>query len=100
VKSCNAEKIVIGNIYRPNSAPHANMDIFNEHLSEIIEKINHEGKKLIIMGDFNIDLLNSKTHCKTNDFVEGILSLGLVPLITKPTRIAEHSYTYTYKYHR
>ena len=93
VKSINGDSYVIGNIYRPNSPPHADMDIFNEHLSEIIEKVNQERKKIIIMGDFNIDLLNYLTHAKTNDFVEGILSQGLFPLITKPTRVTEDSAT-------
>ena len=39
-----------------------------------------KSRKIIIMGDFIIDLLNNLTHvdAKTNDFVEGILSQGLM----------------------
>ena len=41
------------------------------------------------MGDFNIDLL---TDC-SSDFKDTMHSIGLYPLITRPTRITVHSAT-------
>lgn len=55
------------------------------------------------MGDFNIDLLKFNSHNKTHTFLENMISTGLLPLITKPTRVTEYSATlidhiYTNKY--
>ena len=50
--------IVIGTVYKP---PDSNVNIFNEHFSDILRKFSNERKKCIIMADFNIDLLNTDT---------------------------------------
>ena len=47
----------------------------------------------MILGDFNIDLLKFGTHEQTNIFVEDMFTLGINPLITRPTRITPHSAT-------
>ena len=44
-------------------------------------------------GDFNVDLLQFDKHGATNDFIDEIYTLGLHPLITRPTRITSHSKT-------
>ena len=45
------------------------------------------------MGDFDIDLLKVNLHAKTNEFVNGVISQGFLPKITRPTRIMPHSAT-------
>ena len=50
-------------------------------------------KNLKIMGDFNIDLLKFPRHDKTKYFIESMLTTGYLPVITKPTRITDHSAT-------
>ena len=80
-------------LYRPNTPPLADIDNFTHHLYTAINKINEEHKSLLILGDFNIDLLKFEFHAKTNSFIENIYSFGLSPLITKPTRITEFSAT-------
>ena len=42
---------------------------------------------------FNINLLNNKTHQNTQNFTNVMVSMGIYPLITKPTRITEYSLT-------
>ena len=93
VKINSKKSIIVGVIYRPNTQPHADMDLFADKLSEIISKISNENKESYIMGDFNIDLLKFQTHGKTNDFIESMISKGYLPLITKPTRITTYSAT-------
>ena len=44
-------------------------------------------------GDFNVDLLQYDKHKATNNFIDQLYSLGLHPLITRPTRITSHSKT-------
>ena len=78
---------IIGLIYRPNTKPLADLDIFATSLSEILDIINNEHKQSIIMGDMNINLLKYDTHSKTNDYLNNLFSHGFLPLITKPTRV-------------
>ena len=52
-----------------------------------------ENKESYIMGDINIDLLKFPNHSKTNEYLENIFSQGHIPLITKPTRVTDHSAT-------
>ena len=37
--------------------------------------------------DHNLDFLKSSTHTPTHQFIDKLLDLGLVPTITRPTRI-------------
>ena len=46
---------------------------------------------IIIMGDFNINILNSHSHQPTNEFINLMTSNSLYPLISKPTRILSSS---------
>ena len=40
-----------------------------------------------IMGDFNLDLLNTDLHSATNEFMNAFFSHFLYPLILRPTRL-------------
>ena len=90
---CMHKTIICGSIYRPNTAPKADLDIFMKTLSDILDILTEEHNNVILLGDFNIDLLKFETHHKTSNFIDDIYSHGLCPLITKPTRITEHSAT-------
>lgn len=61
---------------------------FNEdYLEPRLEKLNTEKKNLILVGDFNINLLNYDCNNDTNDFLNIIQSNSLIPLILKPARL-------------
>ena len=47
----------------------------------------------MLIGDYNIDLLKFQQHDKTSEFLNTIFSHTFYPLITKPTRISDHSAT-------
>ena len=47
-------------------------------------------------GDFNIDLLKHGTHKNTKQFLDTTHSVGLYPLIDKPSRITDSSTTLIY----
>ena len=89
----NKKNIIVGNVYRPNTWPRADLDRFIVTLSNIIEIINQENKLIVLLGDYNIDLLKYGTHIKTTEFLDDMISHGLLPVITKPTRITKHSAT-------
>ena len=90
--------IIIGTVYRPNTPPKADVDIFSNTMHELqgIIHVHRENKDVCIMGDINIDLLQYSNHYKTNDYTEAIFSQGYLPLITKPTRLTSHSATLIY----
>ena len=56
------------------------------------ERINqlciNQNKCLILGLDHNLDLLKANHHRPTQSFLEAIYDGGLVPMITKPTRIS------------
>ena len=91
VSSCKS--CIIGVVYRPNTAPRADLDVFSNTLFEIMNIINNEHKNGIIMGDMNIDLLKFNTHNKTSEYLDDIFSHGFLPVIHKPTRICHSSAT-------
>ena len=89
--------VIIGNVYRPNTAPKANLEQALEHHKYILNKINSDKDlkncDVTILGDLNIDLLQFSNHNLTNQYLESLLSLGFLPVVTKPTRIHKQSAT-------
>ncbi len=85
--------IVIGTIYRPNTFPLADLDIFMYNIQELQEILSTEHKDVFLMGDMNINILKFREHGKTADYLENVFSQGYIPLITKPTRVCGDSAT-------
>ena len=82
------KKVLICCVYR---APNTNLCMLSEFLTNILRNVR---KNTVYMcGDFNVDLLQFDKHGATNDFIDQIYTLGLHPLITRPTRITSHSKT-------
>ena len=87
------KNIIVGVVYRPNSGPHADLDIFSYTMHSIMDTIQHENKLSIIMGDINIDLLKCDSHIKTSEYIDNLFTHGYLPVITKPTRISSSTAT-------
>ena len=91
-----ADKI-IGNIYRPNTAPRANLEQAIEIHSQILDKIlndeSHRNCDIQILSDFNLNMLNFETHNLTNDYINLLISKSFLPVITLPTRVKQQSAT-------
>ncbi len=85
--------IIVGVIYRPNTQPKADLDIFSTTFLDTMDLINYENKTSVIIGDMNIDLLKYGHHGKTNNFIDSVFSRGFMPKIHKPTRITPSSAT-------
>ena len=66
-----ANKIIIGNIYRPPNELVANYNRFTEEFVQILMHLHKSKSEVIIIGDFNIDLLkiNSKLNSKVNSMI-------------------------------
>ena len=69
------------------------MNYFMSSLNKAVEKINKENKYCLIMGDFNINLLNINSNAFPHEFLENFLTESFMPLISRPTRISNTSAT-------
>ncbi len=84
IKNEHESNIIVGVLYRPNTAPKADLNIFVATFVELLDIINIERKQCVIKGDFNIDLLKYSEHGITNDFVNNVFNKSLIPVIIKP----------------
>ena len=62
---------------------HGNDAEFSDHFMEVID--DYKDKPLVILGDFNIDLLSYNTDHNTDKFVNAMISNSFFPLVNKPT---------------
>ncbi len=83
----NNKSMIVGTVYRPNTPPKADLEIFMHTMNELQNLLNSENIETVITGDININLLNFGTHTTTNQYLENIFAQGFIPLITKPTRV-------------
>ena len=90
IHSKHQRNIVCSVIYRH---PNSNLESFTNFLSKAIDKISKENKYCILMGDFNINLLNYESHIPTDEFINSLGVFCFQPHIIQPTRITEHSAT-------
>ena len=83
-------KIHINTIYKPN----VNLMSFIEKCVEILSTVRvGKNEELFVCEDFNIDLLEFENDYDTQTFLMSLQSLSLLPVIRKPTRIADTSAT-------
>ena len=82
----NNRNIIVGCVYRhPSMEVNEFNSLFLNNLSKNL--ISEKNKKIVLLGDFNIDLLKYKKDHNTSDFLAQINSASLVPHITFPTRM-------------
>ena len=87
---------ILGCVYRPNTSKGDIQKAISIH-EAILQELRNDKKyklsDLLIFSDFNVDLLNYDSHQPTARYVDIQLGLGLLPLITKPTRKYHNSAT-------
>ena len=81
------KNIIVNCVYR---TPGSDMQTFIDQIETVIKNVK---KSIFLCGDLNIDLLKYNDNTPTKNFVDMMFSLGLYPLIDKPTRITDHSAT-------
>ena len=66
----------------------------NDYLNSVSEKLLREkNKHIILMGNFNVDLLKYTADTSTAQFQDQMYSSSLLPQITSPTRSSTKSKT-------
>ena len=84
----NDKNLLLCCAYRHPSSP---MENLTNYLINTLPKVVN--KRVFIMGDFNVNLLNYDSHTPTNDFVNTFFSKNFLPCINHPTRIYGQSST-------
>ena len=87
-----SKNIIIGCIYRH---PCMHLKEFNDlFIKSLIKRLTKENKKeVILLGDFNIDLIKSNSNADASEFLDVIYSNNLLPHITSPTQLTSRSHS-------
>ena len=92
IKTKSGKKIIMGSLYRsPNTKE---TELINHVQNTIVKCMSAKQEVDFILGmDHNLDLLKLNNHKGTRLFYNKMVELELVPSITRPTRITNHSAT-------
>ena len=91
IKLKNGSNYIVSSMYRP---PNSDIPTFIASYSSLLCAIKKDNPKGIIVGlDHNLDFLKANRHNTTNEFIQCNLDFGLIPTITRPTRITKTSAT-------
>ena len=86
----NNSNMVVGCIYKHPKVP---VTEFTEYyLVTLLEKLAKEKKETILIGDFNINILNSNSDRDTSSFMNAIYSNSFYPTINilEPQALLRH----------
>src|SRR6218665_810180 len=59
----------------------------------LVSELTVNKREVILLGDFNLDLLKHSTHPQTNNFLDVLISHHFLPAILQPTRVTTSSAT-------
>ena len=87
LKDMNDTSSIVCTIYRP---PHGNLENFFEIIEPIINRLSQKcHKRLYVLGDFNINLLDPNLKEISNRLTELFMQYGLLNWIKKATRVVD-----------
>ena len=91
IMNTKQQNMIIGCIY---NHPKLGTHDFNEnYILPLMDKLSREKKDILIMGDFNINLLNYNNDKDTTTFLDTMFSNSFSPFITLPARVGNTSET-------
>jgi hypothetical protein len=92
--SVEGHSIILGNVYRPPHKSIIDMENFNVEFNATLNKLPNS-QSVVISGDFNINLLSlaCPSSPQITEFFNNVISFGLIPKITLPTRLSDTSCT-------
>ena len=91
VKGEGIKPFLLCNIYRAPKTNLSSIESFLQEFTPIMQTFEKKFKNIVVCGDFNLNLIKVNEHEKYSDFLYFMLSIGLCPKITLPTRFAKHS---------
>ena len=87
----NGRNFYLGNIYRPprNNNSELSIQTFRNYLNPCLQNLNKLHSDVILVGDFNINLLKYNDQVGSKIFLQNMFSIGMIPNISLPTRITD-----------
>lgn len=82
-------KYIIATVYRPHSK-HIAINDFTDFLVTTLSTDLFRCNKIIILRDFNINLLEHPIHLPTNIFINAMHAINYFPHISRPTRFPDN----------
>ena len=83
-----SKNTIVGCIYKHHNITEKS---FNEEIFEpLLKSLKNTHKETILLGDFNMNLLNMEREC-INKYLNDIVENNFLPLITLPTRIVSNT---------
>ena len=85
------KNIIIGCAYK--HPEHEVSDFTNNFIAPLLEKSSNENKNIMIMSDFDVNLINYKDDKNTGNFLGTMFSQSFLPHTTTSTRITKNTKT-------
>ena len=60
-------------------------EFISDYLANLLEKLSPENKTLVLLGDFNANLVKYHTNNDTSNFLDSMYSPPILPCIASPT---------------
>ena len=79
----NQKNMMIGCVYK--HLQHKVNDFTKNHLLSLLDQLCNENKDIMIIGDFNINLINYNDDKNTVTFLNTMFSQSFLPYIKTPT---------------
>lgn len=87
----NNKKVIIISIYRPNSYPRCDINLFFEQIHHLLQNLTDSNSQYIIAGDFNVNVLLNNSE--TQKFLSILQGFGANLTVHEATRITSNSAT-------
>ena len=89
ILSKKQKNLIIGCVYK--HPKHEVKDFTNNHMMPLLSRLSNENKDIMIMGDFNVNLINYDDDKNISNFLDTMLSHSFRSFITTPTRITRNT---------
>ena len=80
----NSKSILLNLAFRP---PNGDPNELENHFNNILSKREITNKELVLVGDFNINVLDFNESKMVQSFVNLMFRHGLIPTVNKPKRV-------------
>ena len=67
------------------------LERFNDEINAIITNVNNSRSNILLLGDFNINILKSNAKSSVNNYLGSLLANYLLPVISFSTRFTDYS---------
>ena len=92
ISTKTSKNLILSLNYRP---PNGDSTLFEKHMKSILSKNEATKKEVILIGDFNMNLLDFDKNKIVQSFVDPMFQFGVILTISKPTGVTRHTATAT-----